>query len=72
MHTPEFPFEHDIDNVRRAVAAMDVAYPVALDSDYAVWQAFSNHYWPALYIADAEGGSATTTSARRRTRKRSG
>ena len=43
------------DNVRRAVAAMDVAYPVALDPDYAVWQAFSNHYWPAIYIADAEG-----------------
>ena len=44
-----------IDNVRRAVADMDVAYPVALDTDYAVWQAFSNHYWPAIYIADAEG-----------------
>ena len=55
VHTPEFPFERDEDNVRRAVAAMDVAYPVALDPDYAVWQAFSNHYWPAIYIADAEG-----------------
>ena len=55
VHTPEFPFERDQDNVRRAVAAMDVAYPVALDPEYAVWQAFSNHYWPAIYIADAEG-----------------
>ena len=55
VHTPEFPFERDQDNVRRAVADMDVAYPVALDPDYAVWQAFSNHYWPAIYIADAEG-----------------
>ena len=55
VHTPEFPFERDQDNVRRAVADMNVAYPVALDPDYAVWRAFSNHYWPAIYIADAEG-----------------
>ena len=55
VHTPEFPFEQDVENVRRAVDAMRVDYPVALDSDYGVWRAFSNHYWPALYIADAEG-----------------
>ena len=55
VHTPEFPFERDIDNVRRAVEDMRVGYPVALDSDYAIWQAFANHYWPAVYIADAEG-----------------
>ena len=55
VHTPEFPFERDEDNVRRAVADMDLSYPVALDPEYAVWQAFSNHYWPAIYIADAEG-----------------
>jgi thiol-disulfide isomerase/thioredoxin len=55
VHTPEFPFERDEDNVRRAVAGMDVAYPVALDPEYAVWQAFSNHYWPAIYLADADG-----------------
>jgi thiol-disulfide isomerase/thioredoxin len=54
-HTPEFPFEHDLDNVRRAVQAMRVEYPVAVDNDYAVWSAFSNHYWPALYFIDAEG-----------------
>ena len=55
VHTPEFPFERDVDNVREAAKEMRVEYPVALDSDYAVWQAFSNHYWPAVYIADAEG-----------------
>jgi thiol-disulfide isomerase/thioredoxin len=54
-HTPEFGFEHDPDNVRRAVEDMKIGYPVALDSDYAVWTAFDNHYWPALYIADAQG-----------------
>ena len=55
VHTPEFPFEHDPDNVRRAVADMQVGYPVAIDNDYAVWSAFGNHYWPALYFADAQG-----------------
>ena len=55
VHTPEFTVEHDIENIRRAVQAMRIAYPVAVDSDYAVWEAFSNHYWPAIYIADAEG-----------------
>ncbi len=55
VHTPEFPFERDIDNVRRAAKDMRVGYPIALDSDYAVWQAFANHYWPAVYIADAQG-----------------
>jgi thiol-disulfide isomerase/thioredoxin len=55
VHTPEFPFERDEDNVRRAVRDMAVEYPVALDPEYAVWQAFANHYWPAAYFADAEG-----------------
>jgi thiol-disulfide isomerase/thioredoxin len=55
VHTPEFEFEHNIANVRRAVAAMRVDYPVVVDNDYAIWSAFDNHYWPALYIADAEG-----------------
>jgi thiol-disulfide isomerase/thioredoxin len=55
VHTPEFPFERDVDNVRRAVAEMDVRYPVALDSRYDVWRAFANNYWPAVYIADADG-----------------
>jgi thiol-disulfide isomerase/thioredoxin len=55
VHTPEFPFEHDPDNVRQAVTDMGISYPVALDSDYAIWRAFANHYWPALYFADAQG-----------------
>jgi thiol-disulfide isomerase/thioredoxin len=55
VHTPEFSFEHDVDNVRRAVRDMRVDYPVAIDNDYAVWGAFDNHYWPALYFADAQG-----------------
>jgi len=55
VHTPEFPFEKDPENVRWAAKEMRVEYPVALDPDYAVWRAFSNHYWPAVYIADAEG-----------------
>jgi thiol-disulfide isomerase/thioredoxin len=55
VHTPEFPFEGDVENVRQAVSDMGVKYPVALDPDYAVWRDFDNQYWPALYIADAEG-----------------
>jgi thiol-disulfide isomerase/thioredoxin len=55
VHTPEFPFEHDIDNVREAAKEMTVEYPVALDSDYAIWRAFDNRYWPAAYVADAQG-----------------
>jgi thiol-disulfide isomerase/thioredoxin len=55
VHTPEFPFEHDPDNVRRAVKDMRVDYPVATDNGYEVWQAFDNHFWPALYFADAQG-----------------
>ncbi len=55
VHTPEFSFEHDVDNVREALASMRVEYPIALDNDYAVWDAFANRYWPALYFIDAEG-----------------
>ena len=55
VHTPEFPFEYDVDNVREAVSAMNVHYPVALDNDYAVWDAFANRYWPAVYIAGTDG-----------------
>jgi thiol-disulfide isomerase/thioredoxin len=55
VHTPEFPFERDVENVRRAATDLRVTYPIALDSDYAIWQAFANHYWPAVYIADAHG-----------------
>jgi thiol-disulfide isomerase/thioredoxin len=55
VHTPEFDVEHDLDNVRRAVRDLGVDYPVAVDSDYAIWTAFDNHYWPALYVVDAQG-----------------
>jgi thiol-disulfide isomerase/thioredoxin len=55
VHTPEFDFEHDLDNVRREVEDLGVDYPVATDNDYRIWTAFSNHYWPALYFVDAQG-----------------
>jgi thiol-disulfide isomerase/thioredoxin len=55
IHTPEFSFEHEIDRVRKATRDMDIDYPVAIDNDYAVWSAFDNHYWPALYFVDREG-----------------
>jgi cytochrome c biogenesis protein CcdA/thiol-disulfide isomerase/thioredoxin len=55
VHAPEFAFEKDPGNVRRAVADLKVAYPVALDNDYAIWQAFNNQYWPATYFIDATG-----------------
>jgi thiol-disulfide isomerase/thioredoxin len=55
VHTPEFDFERNIDNVVAQSRAFGVEYPIAVDSDYGVWQAFANHFWPALYIADGEG-----------------
>jgi cytochrome c biogenesis protein CcdA/thiol-disulfide isomerase/thioredoxin len=55
VHTPEFGFEHDPSNVKRALADLGIRYPVAVDSNYAIWQAFGNQYWPAFYIVDAQG-----------------
>jgi thiol-disulfide isomerase/thioredoxin len=55
VHTPEFPFEHNVDSVRRAVQQMRVEYPVVIDNDYSIWRAFKNQYWPALYLLDAGG-----------------
>ncbi|MEV0459027.1 redoxin domain-containing protein [Catellatospora methionotrophica] len=55
VHTPEFTFERDVDRVRQAVVARRIDYPVAIDNDYAVWRAFDNHYWPALYFVDDAG-----------------
>ena len=55
VHTPEFGFERDVDNVVAQSRAFGVEYPIAIDSDYGVWRAFDNHFWPAVYIADAEG-----------------
>ena len=59
-HTPEFDFEHDLDNVRRAIKAMRVDYPIAVDNEYAIWNGFSNQYWPALYLIDAKGATRFT------------
>jgi thiol-disulfide isomerase/thioredoxin len=55
VHTPEFSFEHDVDRVRRATSERGIDYPVAVDNDYAIWNAFDNHYWPALYFIDGDG-----------------
>ena len=55
VHAPEFPFERNVDNVRRAAKDMRVDYPIAVDNDYAVWRAFNNQYWPALYFIDLRG-----------------
>jgi thiol-disulfide isomerase/thioredoxin len=55
VHTPEFAFERNIDNVRRAIQHMKVDYPIAVDNDYSIWRAFNNQYWPALYFIDARG-----------------
>jgi thiol-disulfide isomerase/thioredoxin len=55
VHAPEFPFEKNLDNVRRAVKDMNIGYPVAIDNDFAIWRAFRNQYWPALYFVDAQG-----------------
>ena len=55
VHTPELEFEHNIDNVRRAVQQMQIAYPVVIDNDYSIWRAFNNQYWPALYFIDMRG-----------------
>jgi cytochrome c biogenesis protein CcdA/thiol-disulfide isomerase/thioredoxin len=55
VHTPEFPFEKDPDNVRRAVSELHITYPVALDNDYKIWKAFSNSFWPADYLIDGQG-----------------
>jgi cytochrome c biogenesis protein CcdA/thiol-disulfide isomerase/thioredoxin len=55
VHTPEYAYEKLIGNVRRAVKGLDIAYPIAIDNDYAIWRAFNNQYWPAHYFIDAKG-----------------
>jgi thiol-disulfide isomerase/thioredoxin len=55
VHAPEFKFEEDIDNVRRAAADIGIGYPIAVDSHLAIWRAFGNEYWPALYFIDTKG-----------------
>jgi len=76
VHTPEFAFERDAANVRRAIADFGIRYPVAMDNDWTIWRAFRNRYWPAHYLFDAkgrlrhfhfgEGGSDETEAAIRR------
>jgi len=55
VHTPEFAFEKDPANVQKALGDLNITYPVAIDSKYAIWNAFRNQYWPAHYFIDAEG-----------------
>ena len=55
VHTPEFAFEHETDRVLQQVRERAIEYPVALDNDYAIWSAFDNHYWPAIYLVDRDG-----------------
>src|SRR5450432_985524 len=55
VHAPEFEFEKNVDNVRQAAKEMKIDYPIAIDSDHAIWSAFNNEYWPALYFVDAQG-----------------
>lgn len=55
VHTPEFEFEKNLENVRQAINDMHIEYPVAVDSDYEIWSAFKNAYWPALYFIDTQG-----------------
>ncbi len=66
-HAPEFGFEHDLGNVRRAAAELGVAYPVVIDNEFAIWRAFGNRYWPALYLVDGDGRVRYEHSARRPT-----
>jgi thiol-disulfide isomerase/thioredoxin len=60
IHTPEFSFEHELDLVRQATTERGIDYPIAQDNDYAVWGAFDNHYWPALYFVDRDGAIRDT------------
>jgi thiol-disulfide isomerase/thioredoxin len=55
VHSPEFEFEKDAENVRRAAKAMNVSFPIAIDSDFAIWRALNNQAWPALYFVDSQG-----------------
>ena len=71
VHTPEFAFEKDLDNVRRAVSELKITYPVALDNDYKIWKAFNNSYWPADYLIDAKVTFDITISAKASTTNQS-
>jgi cytochrome c biogenesis protein CcdA/thiol-disulfide isomerase/thioredoxin len=55
VHAPEFAFERNVDNVKKAIATLGIKYPVAIDNEYKIWRAFENEYWPAHYFIDAKG-----------------
>jgi len=55
VHAPEFAFEKNVDNVKKAIGDLGITYPVAIDNNYAIWRAFDNEYWPAHYFIDAQG-----------------
>ena len=55
VHAPEFAFERNVDNIKKAIAALGIGYPVAVDNEYKIWRAFDNEYWPAHYFIDAKG-----------------
>jgi len=55
VHTPEFSFEKNIDNVRREIKNMKIGFPIAIDNNQDIWNAFNNQYWPALYLIDSKG-----------------
>jgi len=55
VHCPEFPFERDVNNVKRALTQHGISYPVAIDNDFKTWNAYDNHYWPHLFLADRQG-----------------
>src|SRR5687767_9337949 len=57
VHTPEFPFEKNIDNIRRSINDMQIDFPIAIDNNYAIWKGFNNHYWPAFYFIDTKGNT---------------
>lgn len=55
IHTPEFAFERDINNIKRAIQHHKIAYPVGVDSNFKTWKAYENEYWPHLFLADRQG-----------------
>ena len=55
VHTPEFKYEYDVNNVRQAIVDLGVNWPVAIDNEWTTWRAFNNRYWPAMYLIDKAG-----------------
>ncbi|HEK1690998.1 TPA: thioredoxin family protein [Pseudomonas putida] len=55
VHTPEYDYEHDVSQLKRKVASLGIAYPVAVDNDYRLWNAWGNQFWPAHYFVDRQG-----------------